>query len=35
VNLLRPPLRLLLSLVESLGEGGEEGIGQNDHSVMV
>jgi hypothetical protein len=26
---------LLLSLVEILWEGGEEGIGQNDHSVMV
>jgi hypothetical protein len=26
---------LLHSLVEILGEGGEEGIGQSDHSVMV
>jgi hypothetical protein len=35
VNLLGPPLGWLLSLGEILGEGGEEGIGQNDHFVMV
>jgi hypothetical protein len=35
VNLLGSPLGLLLSLVEILGEGGEEGIGQSDHFVMV
>ena len=35
VNLLGSPLGLLLSLVEILGEGGEEGIGQSDHLVMV
>jgi hypothetical protein len=36
VNLLGSPLGLLLlSLVEILGEGGEEGIGQIDHFVMV
>ncbi len=35
VNLFGPPLGLLHSLVEILGEGGEEGIGQNDHLVMV
>jgi hypothetical protein len=35
VNLLRPPLGLPYSLVEILGEGGEEGIGQSDRFVMV
>jgi hypothetical protein len=35
VKLLGPPLGWLLSLGEILGEGGEEGIGQNDHFVMV
>ena len=34
VNLLGPPLGLLYSLVEILGEGGEERIGQSDHFVM-
>ena len=32
---LGPPLGLLHSSVEILGEGGEEGIGQCDHFVMV
>jgi hypothetical protein len=35
VNLLGPPLGLLPAPVEILSEGGEEGIGQNDHFVMV
>jgi hypothetical protein len=36
VNLFGPPLLgLLHSLVEILGEGGEEGIGQSDQIVMV
>jgi hypothetical protein len=35
VNLLRPPSGLPHSLVEILEEGREEGIGQNDHFVMV
>jgi hypothetical protein len=26
---------VVLSVVEILGEGGQEGIGQSDHSVMV
>jgi hypothetical protein len=30
-----PPLGLLYSLVEILGEGRKEGIGQYDHFVMV
>jgi hypothetical protein len=36
VNLFGPPLGLLhSSSIEILGEGGEEGIGQCDHFVMV
>jgi len=35
VTLLGPPLGLLHSLVEILGEGGEKGIGQSDHFVMI
>jgi hypothetical protein len=35
VNLIGPPLGLLHSLVEILGEEGVEGIGQYDHFVMV
>ena len=35
VNLLRPPMGAALWLVEILGEGGKEGIGQSDHFVMV
>jgi hypothetical protein len=35
VNLFRPPLGLLYSLVEILGEGGEERIGQSDRFAMV
>jgi len=35
VNLLGPPLGLLHSPVEILGEGGEKGIRQSDHFVMV
>jgi hypothetical protein len=35
VDLFGPPLGLLTSLVEILGEGGKEVIGQNDHFVMV
>jgi hypothetical protein len=35
VNLFGPPLGLLHSSVEILGEGGEEGIRQCDHFVMV
>ena len=35
VNLFGPPLGLLDSSVEILGEGGNEGIGQCDHFVMV
>jgi hypothetical protein len=30
-----PPLGLLYSLVEILGEGGKERIGQNHHFAMV
>jgi hypothetical protein len=35
VNLFRPPLGWLLSLVEILGEGREERIGQNNRFMMV
>jgi hypothetical protein len=35
VNLLRPPLGWMVSLVEILVESGEEGIGQNDCFMMV
>jgi len=35
VDLLYPPLGLLHSLVEILGEGGKEVIGQSDYFVMV
>ena len=34
-SLLGPPLGLVYSLIEILGEGGKERIGQNDHFAMV